>query len=104
MTVGQRCDQCNKLPRIGDLETMTKSKNLRKVLIENFSSTQMEAYGITKDDFGNYVTTNESISTLVTLDQENLAYFKEFIEQKSQEKRVFVDDSLLYNAINNLTD
>lgn len=104
MTIGQRCKLCNQMPTYGDLEAMLESKSIRGALIENFSTTQMEAYKISKNGLGQYEAdeTTKDTPTMVTFDNVALASIKKFISNISEKNHVFVDDANLFQRIMNL--
>lgn len=101
MTIGQRCNLCNQMPIYGNLKTMLESKNIRGVLIENFSSSQMEAYKISKNSLGLYEAdeSTKDLQTVVTFDNATLTSIKNFIDNISEKNGIFVDDANILNNI-----
>lgn len=103
ITLGKRCKLCNMQPQYGNMQQAHASRVLRAVFIESFGATQMQAYEITKDGLGNYHVpeTKEDSPTMVKFDEDALKCFKEFIDNLSDEERVFFGDEAIFaNALN----
>lgn len=101
MTIGQRCDSANILPTMGTLQAMTEAKALKRAFVEGFGKAQIEAYEITKDEMGQYHTTDakKDTNTKVTLSDEEVRYFKNMISSLSAKKMVTIDNVDLYNKV-----
>lgn len=100
MTIKQRCDHANLLPTIGSLQQMIESKALKKCLVECFGKAQLEAYEMTNDN-GRWSCkeTSAEKSTLVTLSDQEVQYFKNFIDSLDRRKSIQIDDVDFYNSI-----
>lgn len=102
---GERCRLYNMLPEYGTLEVAKMTRVMRYELIDKLSETQKEQRGIYINGLGQYACTDEKAndSTKMTLPQESLAIFKEFIRRTSASNSVYYLDEPLFTQIEEMT-
>lgn len=90
ITWGQRVHICNMFPTIGTLHDMHISHIMRDILIEAVDASVLAQNGITKNELGKYSLPekNEKRPSDITLDDNSLKLFYEFIENLSSKKQV----------------
>lgn len=90
ITWGQRVHLCNMFPTIGTLHDMHISHIMRDILIEAVDASVLAQNGITKNELGKYSLPekNEKRPSDLTLDDNSLKLFYEFIENLSTKKQV----------------
>lgn len=90
ITWGQRVHICNMFPTIGSLHDMHISHIMRDILIESVDAATLSQNGITKNELGKYSLPekNENRPSDITLDDNSLKLFYEFIENLSSKKQV----------------
>lgn len=90
ITWGQRVHICNMFPTIGTLHDMHISHIMRNILIESVDAATLAQNGITKNELGKYSLPekNENRPSDITLDDNSLKLFYEFIENLSSKKQV----------------
>lgn len=90
ITWGQRVHICNMFPTIGTLHDMHISHIMRDILIEAVDASVLAQNGITKNELGKYSLPekNENRPSDITLNDNSLKLFYEFIENLSSKKQV----------------
>lgn len=105
MTLKQCVEHANLMPVIGSLQDVIEAKALRYRLADKFGKAQLEAYEITKNDkTGKYSVSDEKANTgvLVKFEDEEILYFRHFIERLDEKKLVSINNVDLYQKINSV--
>lgn len=91
----------NMQPQYGNLEIAHASRIIRRELIDKLSDTQKEQRGIYKNHMGVYVVypDKENDKTDMTLTEDSLAVFKNWILRLSEEKKVYYSDEETFSMI-----
>lgn len=96
-----RCRFYNMQPQYGDLETARESRVIRYELIEKLSDKQLEDRGIYRNAMGMYEveTAHANESTPMTLNNESLSVWKQYINKVSDRRLVYYLDESLFREI-----
>lgn len=103
ITWGQRVHVCNMFPTVGTLRDMHISRVMRNILIEAVEASDLSQNGITKNELGKYVIPqkNENRPSSITLDEDSLKLFYDFIQDLSQKKQVSIDFESIFTSVVN---
>ena len=102
MTLRQCVDHANLMPTMGTLKQVSEAKALRFKFIDRFSPAEMERFGITKDErTGRYFVddANAPKGVDVTLEDNEVKYFQNFIDTLDALKMVSIGNVDLYNKV-----
>lgn len=91
----------NLQPQYGNLEIAHASRIIRRELIDKLSDEQKEARGISKNAMGVYIVSADKAEdkTDMTLTEDSLAVFKNWILRLSEEKKVYYLDEETFSMI-----
>lgn len=101
ITWGQRVHICNLFPTLGSLYDMHVSHIMRGILIESVDAKVLANNGIVKDELGIYIIVekNEGRASEITLDDESLAMFYEFVKDLDAKRQVPIAFEGIFNTI-----
>lgn len=104
ITWGQRVHICNYFPKVGTLREMHISRIMRGLLIENASAQDLATNGIVLNELGVYEipAKNENRSSSISVDDEALDMFHEFIDNMSAQRLVPVNFETVFTKIETL--
>ena len=99
ITIGDRIRLAYQLPTTGSLERMEFTRRMRTALI-GFNSQQMTSYGISTDETtGQLVTTMPDTGTQITIADDLVLIYAEFIREKSILGQIDLRDSEIYASV-----
>jgi len=101
ITWGQRVNICNLFQTIGTLHDMHISRVIRGVLVENESAQVLATNGIEKNEIGMWTipTKNENRPSSITLDDEALKLFYEFVEDLSEKRCIQLEFEPFFSLV-----
>ncbi len=104
ITWGQRVHICNYFPKVGTLREMHISRVMRGLLIENASAQDLATNGIVLNELGVYEipAKNENRSSSISVDDEALDMFHEFIDNMSAQRLVPLNFETVFTEIETL--
>lgn len=98
MTIQQRIEQAESLPRSGTLQEMVMFQSIRHSLVGCFSEQQLINYRIVEYE-GKLVTNCPDTRVVVTLSDEQVIAYAEYINKRSSEGMIRMEDSAIYATI-----
>lgn len=98
MTIQQRIEQAEALPRSGTLQEMVMFQGIRHSLVGCFSEQQLINYRIVEYE-GRLITNCPSTRVAVTLSDEQVLAYADFINKRSQDGMIRMEDSAIYATI-----
>lgn len=104
ITWGQRVHICNYFPKVGTLREMHISRVMRGILVDNASAQELSQNGIVLNELGIYEipTKNENRPSSISVDDEALDMFHEFIENMSAKRLVPLNFETVFTEIETL--
>lgn len=98
MTIQQRIEQAEALPQHGTLQDMVMFQGIRHSLVGCFTEQQMINYRIVEHE-GKLITNCPNTRVGVTLSDEQVLAYADFIRERSRDGMVRMEDSAIYATI-----
>lgn len=98
MTIQQRIEQAEALPRSGTLQEMVMFQGIRHSLVGCFTEQQMINYRIVEHE-GRLITNCPDTRVAVTLSDEQVLAYADFIRERSRDGMIRMEDSAIYATI-----
>lgn len=98
MTIQQRIEQAEALPQSGTLQEMVMFQSIRHALVGCFSEQQMINYRIVEFE-GRLITNCPNTRVAVTLSDEQVIAYADFIRERSRDGMIRMEDSAIYATI-----
>lgn len=98
MTIQQRIEQAEALPQHGTLQDMVMFQGIRHSLVGCFTEQQMINYRIVEFE-GRLITNCPNTRVAVTLSDEQVLAYADFIRERSRDGMIRMADSSVYSEI-----